>query len=140
MSYHFRYVGCFVDPDVLHEKLTPLSRTPLSTPILMPHVTVSYRPAAVDQSLFGIPVRIRIVGYGRDENNEGLLVELSTQEPRLEKLLQTVEIPHITLSISQSGKAVNTRRLHFTAVDPIELPSVYGGCAEDHTIILFPSS
>lgn len=138
MSHDFRYVACFVDPKALHEKLTAFPRTPLSHPILTPHVTVSYRPDFVDQSLFGTAVRVRVVGYGSDEENEGLRVELSTRDKRLEKLLRAIELPHITLSISKTGKSVNTRSLNFTAVAPFELLGKYGGYTEGRATVTAP--
>lgn len=135
MSHDFKYVGCFVEPDMLREKLASLPRVSLSKPILTPHVTVAYRPTAVDRSLFGTKVGIRVIGYGRDVDNEGLLVELSTQEARLKELLQAIEVPHITLSISQTGKPVNTKNLQFTAVEPFELLGTYGGYTDNGVII-----
>ncbi len=138
MAHQFCYTGCFFDPDDLEKRLSYISRRPLSRSILVPHVTVQFRPECVDDSLFGLEVRVRIKGYGRDENNEGVLVELSAQNPQLMEHLQAIAVPHITLSISNIGKPVNTRNLHFEAVQEVELTGKYGGFTVDHRVITQP--
>lgn len=138
MMHRFRYIGCFVDPIDLEEKLSHIPRRPLKRAILNPHVTVAYRPETVDLSLFGMKVRLRITDYGRDENNEGVRVELFAEDPRLAEQFQTVKVPHITLSVSEAGEAVNTRDLRFEAVKPVELFGVYGGYTEEHEVITHP--
>jgi hypothetical protein len=56
------------------------------------------------KNLLGKEVTVSIIGYGNDGNNEGFFVEILTKNiPYL-----GADRPHITLSVSAVGKAVNT--------------------------------
>ena len=120
-----------------------------------PHVTVAFRPGA-DKILLdslGSKASIRAVGYGNDGKNEGLLVEVFTEDSAIQKILEerselddrtgeSKKVPtHITLSIAEGAKAVNTKNLDFTPLDnPVNLLAIidYSARAEPSFPIKIP--
>ncbi len=124
---NYRYIGCFVPAEQLFEQVQKLGKKRLGKIISTPHVTFAYRPESVDESLFGERILVRAVGYGSDGVNEGLLVELHTDNERLAGMAARLPVPHITLSLGPDGKAVNTRFLDFAPISPFELEGVFGG-------------
>ena len=138
MAHPYEYIGCFVPLERLEPVTRAIGGTRLARVVQNPHVTFQYAPEQVDESLFGEKVHIRVVGYGKDGENEGLKVEVSAQERRLEELIHRIPVPHITLSISVSGAAVNTRYLNFDPVAPVELIGVFGGWRWDGRLVLGP--
>ena len=140
------YAGIFLNPDDVYGKFPPQ----LAHKIRDPHITTAYRPSAEKILLdaLGSGAKIIAVGYGNDGNNEGLLAEVITEDPALQKVLDEREemtddagevkpVPiHITLSISEAAKAVNTRNLNFQPLDtPVELTGIYKLFAKDGTLI-----
>lgn len=122
------YTGVFVDSKDLTHKLSMhgVKRTKLWREIPNTHVTFQYRPETVDESLFGSPVDIRVVGYGVNSQNEGLLVEVICANKEVQKLCEQVAVPHITLSVSEDGKPVNTRYVDFVRIEnPFVIQGVY---------------
>lgn len=91
------------------------------------HITHEYRPKEVNKELFGQTAKLKVIGYGINEKNEGYLVEIIEASEEIKKAFATVEIPHITIGISKNGKAVNTRFLEFTTIEPFEIIAIYGG-------------
>lgn len=120
------YTGAFVDSKDLERKLEEygVERTKLWRQIQDTHVTFQFRPKEVDETLFGLPVDIRVIGYGVNPQNEGLLVEATCANETVQKLCDKVEVPHITLSVSEDGKPVNTRYVGFA---PIKTPFIIRG-------------
>ena len=123
----YEYVGCFFDCEELFSAVSHLRREPLKNEKKKPHVTFLYAPSEVDTSLFGTEIEATVTGYGNDGENEGLLVTLSCREPRLAKDIEKIAVPHITLAVSDSGQAVNTKRLSFSPVAPVKITGHYGG-------------
>lgn len=122
------YTGAFVDSKDLERKLEEygVERTKLWRQIQDTHVTFQFRPKEVDETLFGLPVDIRVIGYGVNPQNEGLLVEVTCANETVQKLCDQVEVPHITLSVSEDGKPVNTRYVDFVPIKtPFTVRSVY---------------
>ena len=129
------YSGLFVDPDNLYSHFPPS----LSHKIRDPHVTTAYRPDIEKLLLdsLGSGATIRAVGYGNDGKNEGLLVEVLAEDPAIQKALEERFVPdkkgevkvvptHITLSIADNAKAVDTKDLDFSPLDePIDLTGTY---------------
>ena len=137
MRHPYRYIGCFISPSSLEAAIAGLG-VRLSKPIACPHITFAYMPKTVDTSLFGERVIFRAVGYGRDEENEGLLVEPLCVPARLKTLADEIDVPHITLSVSDSGEPVNTRYLQFTPIEPFELEGTFGGFTDKQAVVLHP--
>lgn len=127
------YTGCFVSQEELLRAADVPSAERLENLIPQPHVTFQYRPGAVDTSLFGKRVGIRAVGYGNDGTNEGLQVELSSEDPVLRRMIADIPTPHITISVSGTGKPVNTRHLTFQPIKPVELKGTFGAMAKTAT-------
>ena len=132
-KYH--YIGCLFATEDFYKKVKKYRKNPLEQQIEIPHITFSYKPDKVDESLFGTAVRVWITGYGNDGRNEGLKVKLECEDPVLQKMAEQIKIPHITLAVSKGEKAVNTSRLKFEPVEPMELESFFGGCTEEKRVI-----
>ena len=132
-KYH--YIGCFFATEDFYKKVKKYRKNPLEQQIEIPHITFSYKPDKVEESLFGTAVRVWITGYGNDGRNEGLKVKLECEDPVLQKMAEQIKIPHITLAVSKGEKAVNTSRLKFEPVEPMELESFFGGCTEEKRVI-----
>ena len=120
------YTGVFFD-----KALTDNGK--LDKQIAFPHVTHKYKPAEIDRSLFGQVVIFKVIGYGINAENEGLLVEVAEASEEMKKALAEIEVPHITLSISANGKAVNTRYLDFESCTPWYIGGHYGGFEKGKT-------
>lgn len=127
MSHPYIYIGCFVPEDEMSVIFSRLGKPRLARAIAFPHVTFKYRPAEVDESLFGEKLAIRVVGYGNDGSNEGVRVTLSAENAVISRMIGGVAVPHITLSVSGSGKPVNTKFLRFSSVEPFEITGYFGG-------------
>ena len=129
------YTGLFIDPKNLYEMFPPK----LDHSIRDPHVTVAFRPDSSKVLLdsLGSNAKIEVVGYGNDGQNEGLLVNVKTDDPAIQKALDNVIEPdkngelkhiptHITLSIANGAKAVDTRNLEFQKIDnPVSITGSY---------------
>lgn len=132
---NFVYVGCFFDYDELKQKIEALGKKRLDKTIMNPHITFEYRPESVNTKLFGEKIRARIIAYGNNGENEGVKVEIYSDNPMLCEMASNIAVPHITLSISENGKAVNTRYLDFTPIEPFEIVGKYGGFTKDKTVV-----
>lgn len=139
MKPEYLYIGCFFDANQLWAAVAPISPRRLDRPVEAPHVTFVYRPAQVDTRLFGRAVSVRVVGYGNDGRNEGLRVEVLTEEPALQNLARQIPVPHITLSVSRQGRPVDTAGLTFSPVEPFRLTGRFGGYRPDGTVALTPA-
>ena len=127
MNHPFIYVGCFVKFRSFQSAICRIRKNPLDNDIQDPHITFAYKPKEVVQSLFGEKVQITIVGYGNDGINEGLKVQLKAENPAVQKMIDQIEVPHITIAVSSEGKPVNTKSLNFEDINPIEMEGKYGG-------------
>lgn len=127
------YTGVFINAKELERQLEEhgVERQKLWRDIHDTHVTFQFRPTDVDESLFGRPVDIRVVGYGVNPQNEGLLVEICCADKKVQRLCEQVEVPHITLSVSEKGKPVNTRYVDFAPIEnPFTVQGVYDAFQE----------
>ena len=135
MEHSFIYVGCFITEKDFTEILQRLPDGRLERLIENPHITFAYRPEKVDESLFGEEIKITVVGYGNDGENEGVKVELFTKSTILQDMIGDISVPHITISVSKKGKPVNTKQLNFRAVNPFEIYGKFGGYAQCGKVI-----
>lgn len=136
MNHSFHYIGCFFSANELLEKLKPYRRKPLERTISEPHVTFIYKPNEVDECLFGTDIHVTIIGYGNDGKNEGVKVSLSSDNPKLQNMIEKIEVPHITISVGLGAEAVNTRNLVFTPISEIQITGKYGGCLVSREVVL----
>ena len=126
MSKYY-YTGCFLDyPSSKTIKKKRPGRA-LSNPNDILHMTIQFQPDCIDEKLFGERIRIKVIGYGIDEENEGFLVEAHSDNHDVQQLIDSIEIPHITMSISANGKHRNTRNLNFKRIEPFIISGIYGG-------------
>ena len=126
MSEYY-YIGCFLDETAAEEMRSHRIGTELSRPNRRLHMTIKVDPETVDEELFGENIRLRVIGYGIDENNEGFLVEAYSDNEEIQRLIDTIEIPHVTMSISTNAKHRNTRYLEFQPIEAFEVTGTYGG-------------
>lgn len=122
------YTGVFFDAAELSEKFAKyVGEETLSNIIKNPHVTFTFRPNSVDTGLLGKPVCFNVTGYACDGKNQGLSVEVSLIHAGLSSEYQTIKHPHITISVSEDGKPVDTGKLCFTPLpEPFEIVGKYG--------------
>lgn len=103
--------------------------------IKRPHITIQFRPENQDYSLVGTKAEVIVTGYGYDDENEGLSVKIETDNEELKALCQSVEVPHITLTVTVDGHSVNTRYVDFYPVPIVRLTAVYGVVTEDGELV-----
>ena len=122
------YTGVFFDAAELSEKFDKyVGKETLSNIIKNPHVTFTFRPSSVDTCLLGKPVCFNVTGYACDGKNQGLSVEVSLIHAGLSSEYQTIKHPHITISVSEDGKPVDTGKLCFTPLsESFEIVGKYG--------------
>lgn len=135
MDKRFLYIGCFPDPREFQEKITSIHSQRLERVIDCPHVTFVFAPKDVDTTLFGQPIRVRITGYGKSEKNEGVSVTLHAQDPALQKMIDAIPVPHITISVSEEGVPFETRNLEFHEISPVELWGLFGGMTNGNRVV-----
>ena len=127
MEHPYSYIGGFLRKQDYRRLLARCSAGTLARQIDAPHVTFVYRPEAVEEELFGEPLRLCVTGYANDGRNEGVRVEIRTENARLRDMAERIRCPHITLSVSEDGRPVDTGYLTFTPVEPFELTARFGG-------------
>ena len=128
MADEIEYTGVFFDRQSIYEIIDSLKiGERLSRTVEHPHVTFAYGKQFVCNEFFGQEAVFDIVGYANDGLNEGFKVELVGGTPFINRGYKGISIPHITLSTSEFGKAVNTRYLDFKTISPIRLSGEYGG-------------
>lgn len=119
------YTGIFLNSDEVY-KCFP---SKLSLQVGHPHVTLVYHGGieSAHEELLGEEVKICVVGYANDGKNEALQVKLEATNPELQKICETVAVPHITLSISRDSKHRYSKDLDFEPIDnPVEFIGRYG--------------
>ena len=95
------------------------------------HITFKFRPKGdeIFDEIVGSEIELLIIGYGCDGKNSGFLVKLPDDlEPFFincdEHNPKKKKLPHITASLSEGAKAVDTKDLVF---EPLEEPIVVTG-------------
>jgi hypothetical protein len=106
-------------------------RASLEKDILYKHITTEFKPAITHEHLYGEPAWFKVVGYGCDGNNEAYKVEMvHCDNDELKALYEQIDIPHITISTSATGKPVNSRYLEFKEIYPeskMLIKTTFGG-------------
>ena len=129
------YTAFFLDFNDMWDKIGYITKGRYERVIKKPHITLLYKPSAMDYSLIGERATVLVTGYGYSDENEGLFVKVITDNDRLDSLYKSVEVPHITLTLKKHGQAVNTRYVEFKDIKPIELTAVYGALTENGQLI-----
>lgn len=92
------------------------------------HITTEFKPAKTHEHLYGKEATLIIIGYGNDSINEGYCVKMiSCEDDELQELYNNISIPHITLSVSEEGKPVNTSKLAFEQTIERVIKCRFGG-------------
>lgn len=113
------YEAFFVQDDLL---------STLSKDIEYKHITTEFKPSITHEHLYGQQATFLVTGYGNNRINEGYKVKLiSCESNELKELYDNIDIPHITLSISEDGKAVNTQMLDFMPTNEFKITTKFGG-------------
>ena len=149
-SYHW-YEAVFLDKQAVEKVFRMASddypkfeHTPMRY-----HVTTEFKPEPGNEALYGSPVTVHIIGYtsgtvqdienGISSDNEGLLVELSSEVEGMQALIDSCDNTwHITGSYTTAAKY--TGLLDFSDVVPVDvtLEGVFGMGANDGTFTLEP--
>ena len=135
MEHPYKYIGCFIESEAYAKILQRIPENRLDRVIEHPHVTFAYLPLNVNESLFHEEIRIKVTGYGNDNENEGVKVELSTENLLLQEMMKDITVPHITISVSAEGESVNTKFLSFSAIEPFEITGRFGGYTFSEEVI-----
>lgn len=105
------YAGIFLNED--DQFVGSLDKT-----IEHQHVTIAFKPDKRTQDIImnhlGETVELMVEGYGCDDDNEGLKVMIfDWASMGLKPLFDNIDIPHITISVSETGKPKDTAKLEF---------------------------
>lgn len=130
------YAGLFVDRDELYEK----APAHLKNTVEKPHVTTKFAPDVPDLHLdqLGTNAKIIAIGYGNNGKNEGLLVRIEADDPVIQKAVDALRNPHITLSCSDDSHPMYTIDLDFTPIaeeNQFELSGTYSLHMKDDSLV-----
>lgn len=137
MDNCYHYIGCFLPKDQLARYVEKVSTGHLVRIIGTPHVTFLFEPDHVNEKLFGEKVWIKVIGYGNNGANEGLLVNIYAENKEILSMVEKIKVPHITLSIAENSRSYDTRYLDFYNIDPFMLEGIFGGYRRDGKLVLF---
>lgn len=141
------YTGVFFDRAELNDLFARhIGKAKLSNIIENPHVTFTFKPTEVMSGLLGTPIRFDVIGYACDGVNQGLQVKASdnmwwdkNHVPLFDEY-QTIENPHITISVSEDGKPVDTDKLVFEPIPiPFEIVGDYGVFTDEGILFECPN-
>lgn len=128
------YTGVFFDRAELNDLFARhIGKAKLSNIVENPHVTFTSKPTEVMSGLFGTHIRFDVIGYACDGVNQGLRVKISDHMqwgkgclPLLSEYYR-LKNPHITISVSEDGRPVDTGNLEFEPLsEPFEIVGDYG--------------
>ena len=132
------YTGVFFDFEEFRRKINYyITQRRLDKVIENPHVTFTFKPSSVNARMFGRSAVFRVIGYAEDGENQGIEVEWARLSREFLDEYNTIENPHITISISNNGKAVNTGKLKFEKInEPFIIEGKYGAFTDKGEVIL----
>lgn len=126
------YEGIFFDEETI-ELIHSLDNNKLERVYGDLHCTFKFMPKAdeIFNDIVGKPFELLIVGYGNDGKNSGFQVALPDELLRyyknIDKKTKKIVVPHITVSLSENGKAVDTGKLEFKRLSkPIKITGKFG--------------
>ena len=110
------YMGVFFAQSEINAWAQAFDENVLDRRIQAPHVTLKFRPSKEDiEALMphiGEEDDFIVDAYGNDRENAGFrIVEYETSAHTIRNMLESIKIPHVTTSVSETGKPVNTPRL-----------------------------
>ena len=117
------YNGIFFDKDIVQKLVCDLNLPTLEKPIESPHVTFNFKKEDFPDTIIGASAEVKIIGLGHNDENVGLLVDIPES---LKELYNGNPNIHITTSISNTGKAINTGYLDFMMLSDSEQITLEG--------------
>lgn len=133
------YTAAFLNAGDVLKALDKINNKRLQNIVKNFHVTFCYNPKYVNENLFGEKIIVKFIGYGNNLKNEGFLVELRSENNEINELVESIEVPHITTSVAENEKAVNTKNLNFEKIEPFELTAFYGAFCDNGDIVITKS-
>ena len=133
------YIGIFIaekdTEKIIENEKVCLAKRPKNF-----HCTMKYMPKDLEhfKDIIGQEVVIVLTGYGNDGKNSGYRVQL--QDEINKYFLNTdkngnLKVPHITTSLADDGKAVNTANLNFQDLEkPIFVRGRVGAFVKDENL------
>lgn len=112
----------------------------LDIDIAIKHITTEFKPPILHENLYGSKAEFVITGYGNDGHNEAFSVRLKRcDDVYLIKTFDSLENPHITLSVDRNGLPKNSKNLLFKELspvyesygDPVIIKTMFGGYLSD---------
>lgn len=146
---YYYYEGVFLSTEEVTEAFRSASAEFPRYPVVPEqfHVTTEYMPEATHEDLYGMEVKVHITGYkygtstdetdGSTSENEGLKVEVSSEDPEMQKLLDSINKTwHITGSYTTAARY--TKYLDFSDAEPMDLilTGTFGWCDSDGNLVL----
>ena len=104
----------------------------LEKPIENQHVTFGYKIEPPEDIIFGQTYYITLLGYGIDEDNEAVMVEIPEE---LNNRYYGNKPPHITLSVSKKGIPAKSNLLDFRIIEPYSITATMGYYTKDGRVI-----
>lgn len=119
------YEGLFFDSKTV-KLIHSLEKNPLANTNDEIHCTFKYHPndSEIFNNLVGKTFEIYLIGYANDGNNSGFEILLPQELMEYyinydEQDSSLLKIPHITASLADGARAINTKNLKF---NPLEIP------------------
>ncbi|SDB15025.1 hypothetical protein [Eubacterium oxidoreducens] len=109
------YEGFFLDE--------PLKGS-LDKVVINQHITTNFRPYCPKKDMYGLKGKFEVIGYANDGKNEGYLVRPYSLWSSA--LCGKIKTPHITLSVSEKGKPVDTAKLKFRPCERKVVTATFG--------------
>lgn len=121
MSIDCIYWGIFLSKSGLRSICGKMDSPTLEVEVNNPHVTFGFKTPC-PEDILGRNAVVEIVGYACDGKNEAFMVDVPGH---LASYYEGADIPHVTISVSEGAKPVDSGKLEF---EPINLPEefVYG--------------
>ena len=108
------YTGIFFDFAVVEAAVEQKGGVTLEKAIALPHVTLVFRPSDVElqslYSLLGKGIEVSLDEFAYNDRNAGFRVSVVTPNGVVEDFLKG-KLPHITTSVGQDGRPVDTPKL-----------------------------
>lgn len=121
------YEGFFFIFDEDEFMYSPWVNSKLENRIDMPHITVYYKPSEPHTIYYGQKGRFELYEYGCDDNNEGYKVRcVGCDSILVPHILKEVDVPHVTISVSNNGRPKDTKNLNFVACEPYVYEAIFG--------------
>ena len=129
MENQIIYAGIFFDVDAVEAAVNQNGGISLEKEIALPHVTLAFRPSNEDmqklQGLLGKEIKVKLDEFAYNDKNAGFKVSVVTPDGVVENFLKG-KLPHITTSIGQNGRPVETPKLFdgsFDGVNTVQVDS-----------------